>query len=70
MAMVLARTESIQDVAQPGSEVESPLDAGTRARRLLRALESYKASCAAKGEPPSEEDSWLVLIAALNLPLD
>jgi hypothetical protein len=35
-------------------------------RRLLRAVETYKASCTAAGEEPTTEDSWLVLLAALG----
>jgi hypothetical protein len=35
-------------------------------RRLLRAVETYKAGCAVAGEQPTEEDSWLVLLAALQ----
>lgn len=36
-------------------------------RRLLRAVETYKASCLAAGEEPTTEDSWLVLLSALQL---
>ena len=41
-----------------------------RSLRILRAVEAYKAACAAEGQQPTEEDSWLVLLAALNAPLD
>ena len=34
---------------------------------LLRAVEAYKASCAAAGEEPTQEDAWLVLLSALQL---
>ena len=36
-------------------------------RHLLRAVETYKASCAAAGEEPTQEDAWLVLLSALQL---
>lgn len=35
-------------------------------RRLLSAVETYKASCVAAGEVPTVEDSWLVLLSALR----
>jgi hypothetical protein len=35
-------------------------------RRLLRAVERYRAGCAARGVAPSEEEGWLVLLAALR----
>jgi hypothetical protein len=35
-------------------------------RRLLHAVETYKASCLAAGEEPTTEDGWLVLLAALG----
>ena len=35
-------------------------------RHLLRAVETYKASCQVAGEEPTEEDSWLVLLSALQ----
>ena len=36
-------------------------------RHLLHAVEAYKASCAAAGEQPTQEDAWLVLLSALQL---
>ena len=39
-----------------------------RRRRVLRAVEAYKAACAAEGKAPTEEESWLVLLAALHCP--
>ena len=36
-------------------------------RHLLRAVETYKASCAVAGEEPTQEDAWLVLLSALQL---
>ena len=35
--------------------------------RLLSAVETYKQSCRAAGEEPTEEDAWLVLLSALQL---
>ena len=35
-------------------------------RRLLRAVETYKASCAVAGEEPTVEDGWLVLLSTLS----
>jgi hypothetical protein len=35
-------------------------------RHLLRAVETYKASCQVAGEQPTEEDGWLVLLSALQ----
>jgi hypothetical protein len=40
--------------------------AGVRSRRLLRAVEHYRAASAARGEQPGEEELWLVLLAALD----
>ena len=39
-----------------------------RRRRVLRAVEAYKAACAAEGKEPTEEEGWLVLLAALRCP--
>ena len=39
--------------------------ASERTRRLLRAVEHYKAAQVARHEPPSEDESWLVLLTAL-----
>lgn len=35
-------------------------------RQLLRAVETYKAVCAATGQEPSEEETWLVFLGALR----
>ena len=37
-----------------------------RSRRLLRAVEHYRAASAARGEQPDEDELWLVLLAALD----
>ncbi len=39
-----------------------------RSRRIKRAIEAYKAACAAEGHEPSEEECWLILLAAVNVP--
>jgi hypothetical protein len=39
-----------------------------RRRRVLHAIEAYKAACAAEGREPTEEESWLILLAALHFP--
>lgn len=36
-------------------------------RRLLRAVERYKAACAAAGEEPNASDAWLVFLSALRV---
>ena len=36
-------------------------------RWLLSAVETYKATCHAAGEQPTEEDAWLILLSALQL---
>lgn len=48
--------------------VPEPDEARTsrRTRRALGAVERYKALCAARGQAPTEEDSWLVLLAAVT----
>ena len=42
---------------------------GMLIRRLLRAVEHYKAACAADGVAPDAADTWLVLLAALDAAL-
>lgn len=39
-----------------------------RSRRITRAIEAYKAACAAEGVEPSQEECWLILLAAVNVP--
>ena len=34
-------------------------------RRLLRAVEHYRAACAARGIEPAEDEQWAVLLSAL-----
>jgi hypothetical protein len=58
------------ETVAPGEAEPSPqgiLDgAGVRSRRLLRAVEHYRAAAAARGEQPDEDELWLVLLAALD----
>jgi hypothetical protein len=42
-----------------------PAVAAQRTRRVLRAVEHYKAMQIARDEVPREDESWLVLLAAL-----
>jgi hypothetical protein len=49
-------------------EVADPTAAPGRTRRLLRAVEHYKAAQVARREPPREDESWLVLLSALASP--
>ena len=60
--------EQVENQALPeAAEVaEAGADAGLSGH-LLRAVEAYKASCAAAGETPTQEDAWLVLLSALQL---
>jgi|GEM_PF-5917296 len=50
---------AIDDVREEGADP-------VLTRRLLRAVETYKASCAVAGEEPTVEDSWLVLLTTLS----
>ncbi|MDQ3700384.1 MAG: hypothetical protein M3442_05620 [Chloroflexota bacterium] len=54
--------------AEPQVQAVEPdaLGASRRTRRILGAVEQYKALCAAREEQPSEEDSWLVLLGAVT----
>ena len=53
-----------------GPGAEEPDAEARRSRRVLRAVEAYKAACAADGKEPTEAENWLVLLAAVNAPLD
>lgn len=53
-----------------GPKSEGALAGLQRSMSLLRAVEAFKATCRAEDEEPTEEDNWLVLIAALNAKLD
>jgi len=60
--------ETAQRAAAHSSETAEsaePPVASQRTRRLLRAVEQYKAAQLAHGEAPREDDAWLVLIAAV-----
>ena len=61
-AVEQVENQGLGEVLEGVDEVEAGLS-----RYLLRAVETYKASCAAAGEEPSQEDAWLVLLSALQL---
>ena len=61
--------EAQQVRPQPGA-AESGEANVNHTSKLLRAVESYKAACAAKGLEPTGEGSWSVLLAALNAERD
>ncbi len=65
--MSSAELQIIED-AEPQVQAEEPdaLREIRRTRRILGAVEQYKARCAARDEQPSEEDSWLVLLGAVT----
>lgn len=54
--------------ADPQLQSEEPeaMADSRRTRRILGAVEQYKALCAARNEQPTEEDSWLVLLGAVT----
>jgi hypothetical protein len=64
--MPLVEMETVaQGEAEPSPQAF--LDgASVRSRRLLRAVEHYRAAAAARGEQPGEDELWLVLLAALD----
>jgi hypothetical protein len=64
--MPLVETETVaRGEAEPAPRAF--LDgASVRSRRLLRAVEHYRAAAAARGEQPDEDELWLVLLAALD----
>jgi hypothetical protein len=67
--MLMSSTEpEVLDRTEEADELRDGDD--RRTRFILRAIEAYKASCAANGEEPTEEESWLVLLAALNAPIE
>lgn len=47
------------------AEEPDEVAASRRTRRILGAVERYKALCAARAEQPTEEDSWLILLGAV-----
>jgi hypothetical protein len=69
--MPLVEPETVaRGEAEPSPAEAAPqayLDsASVRSRRLLRAVEHYRAASAARGEQPDEDELWLVLLAALD----
>jgi hypothetical protein len=64
--MPLVETETVaRGEAEPAPRAF--LDgASVRSRRLLGAVEHYRAAAAARGEQPDEDELWLVLLAALD----
>lgn len=68
--MAAAELELLQEYAPPtaGGVVTDVWVQADRSRRIRRAIEAYKAACAAEGQEPSEEECWLILLAAVNVP--
>jgi hypothetical protein len=66
--MVPAGLQTIDQTEPPRpSEGLAPTEAeDLTQRRLMRAVERYRAVCAARGVEPSEEEGWLVLLATLR----
>jgi hypothetical protein len=62
---VLEETDSLAALDAPLDEDEME-DGDERTRRLLRAVETYKAACAAVGTEPTQEEAWLVFLSALG----
>ena len=51
--------------AQSEAELERQMQRGATSRRLLRAVEQYRAACAARGVAPAEDARWSVFLPAL-----
>jgi hypothetical protein len=47
------------------AELERQVQRGATSRRLLRAVEQYRAACAARGVAPTEDARWSVFLTAL-----
>jgi hypothetical protein len=58
--------QELSEVVEVTGLADAGVDGGLSGH-LLRAVEAYKASCAAAGETPTQEDAWLVLLSALQL---
>jgi hypothetical protein len=63
-------TLEAEPVALPEIETQTQSTSDEVTRRLLRAVETYKVSCAINGEEPTVEDSWMVLLSALSFEED
>ena len=70
LAVEVQKAQRIDRLGAGGARIRDGDAETRRSLRILRAVEAYKAACAAEGQQPTEEDSWLVLLAALNAPLD
>ena len=57
----------LETASEAKTEAQSVSDERRAAtsRRLLRAVEQYRAACAARGIEPSEDERWSVLLSAL-----
>jgi hypothetical protein len=64
--MPSAETQTIEGAGRPDAAAGAD-PAAQRTRRLLRAVERYKAVCLARGETPDDAESWRVLLAALSV---
>jgi hypothetical protein len=64
--MPLVETETVARGAAAPAPRAFVDGASVRSRRLLRAVEHYRAAAAARGEQPEEDELWLVLLAALD----
>jgi hypothetical protein len=56
------------ETAEEAKAAYQPQDDARRdatSRRLLRAVEQYRAACAARGIEPPEDERWAVLLSAL-----
>jgi hypothetical protein len=51
--------------AKPEAELERQEQRADTSRRLLRAVEQYRAACAARGVEPAEDARWSVFLTAL-----
>ena len=54
------------EAAKPEAELEQQEQRAATSRRLLRAVEQYRAACAARGVEPTEDARWSVFLAALG----
>jgi hypothetical protein len=53
------------EAAKPEAELEDQEQRAATSRRLLRAVEQYRAACAARGVEPAEDGRWSVFLTAL-----
>ena len=51
--------------ARTEGQAETEERRATTSRRLLRAVEQYRAACAARGVAPAEDARWSVFLTAL-----